>query len=419
MAAMASSRDGKRLRSGLDLDAVIFDGDRELSAELRRDPAIREVLRRLSPAAKVAGLRRDLLLSSLKLSARIAPEMFRAIERVTSALKLEASVEAYCVSSADMNAFIAPPEDERVLIGVSSPLLEKMDEDELAFVLGHELGHVLFDHFRMAPSQLLDLDERLPPLQIARLYAWMRYAELSADRTGLIACRDVDAAIRAFFKLTSGLCDKRFLENAREAARQLDALAKAESTEQDWFSTHPYGPLRIKAIEAFSRSAGYHSILGRVGGDMSEAALEEEVRRIMALMDPSFTDGSAECHAEIKELLVVGGLIIALADGSLDRSEQAEIDRLLGGHLRLDDETLAQMKSGAGEKRLAELGRHLALRLSPVRRKKILEDLTAIAMADEQLAAAERDALLRCARHLGVHPSFVDETLARIGSALD
>jgi uncharacterized tellurite resistance protein B-like protein len=302
---------------------------------------------------------------------------------------------------------------------VSSQLLEKMDEGELTFVFGHEIGHVLFDHFRMAPSVLLESRERLPPLQIARLYAWMRYAELSADRMGLICCRDLDAAIRAFFKLTSGLCDARFLKNAKEAAAQLDDLSQAESTEQDWFSTHPYGPLRIKAIEAFSRSATYHSVIGRVGGDLSERELETSVASIMRMMDPSFSDGQAECHAEIKEMLVLGGLTVACADGSFDRSEEQEIERLLGADIRIGEESLAAVAEGAVRDRLAELGHHLAMRLSPVRRKKIIEDLIAIALADERLEDAEMQALDHCSRLLEIDPRFIEETLARVSTSLD
>jgi uncharacterized tellurite resistance protein B-like protein len=412
------ARERTKLRARIDLDAVIFDGDRDMRAQLRRDPAIKKALKEMRPGEKLAALRRELLLSSLKLTPAIAPELYEAVERVRKALGLDAAIEAYCFSSPDMNAFVAPPDGNAVLVGVSSPLLEKMDVDEVTFVLGHEIGHVLFEHFRMAPSILLESEERLPPLQITRLFAWMRYAELSADRMGLICCRDVDAAIRAFFKLTSGLCDARFLKNAKEAAAQLDDLT-AESTEADWFSTHPYGPLRIKAIQAFSQSATYHSIIGKVGGDLSESELEAQVSRIMRFMDPCFTDGTAECHPEIKEMLVLGGLTIALADGTLDRSEEQELERMLGAEIRISDESLEQLREGAADERLAELGHHLAMRLSSHRRKKILEDLVAIALADERLADTEIDALCRCADLLEIDRRFVEESLGRLARSLD
>ena len=417
----SKKKDSRKLKTRIDRDAVIFDGDRDLRASLMEDPEIREAVKAVQPAQALAAARRELLLSSLRLTRTIAPEVHAAAERVQKTLGLEATIEVYCVSSHLMNAFVAPGDGERVLIGISSQLLEKMDDGEITFVLGHELAHVLFDHFRMAPAMLLEAEGRLPPLQVARLYAWMRYAELSADRVGLLCCQDLDATIRAFFKLTSGLCDERFLKSAKEAAAQLSELSPSaiESTEDDWFSTHPYGPLRIKAIDLFARSETYHSLLGRVGGDLSESQLEKQVTEIMALMDPTFLDHELPCHAEVREFLALGGLSIALADGTLDRSEEQEIERMLGADLVIDEATLSLLGDGAADRRLAELGHHLDMRLSPHRRKRLLEDLTAVALADEQLAEAELEALCRCADLLGIETAFIQEALARVERSLD
>ena len=406
------------LKTRVDLDTIVFDGDRDRRAELLSDPLVAETVASASPDLAIGRARRELILSSLRLTARIAPELFGAIEAARDALGIEATIEPYCISSPQMNAFVAPPEDGRVLLGVSSPLLQGMDMAELCFVVGHELGHVLYDHFSMAPSVLFERGDQLSPVQVARLYAWMRYAELSADRVGLVCCQDLDASIRAFFKLTSGLSAPRFLESARESAKQLQELSvrDLESTEEDWFSTHPYGPLRIKAIELFSRSEPYFSVIGRVGGDLSEGQLEHEVSKVMALMDPSFLDIGAAEQEEVRQFVILGGLAVALADGTLDRSEEVVLARLLGDEeLTIEPEAFGADPEG----RLRELGRHLSLRLAPVRRRKIIEDLAAIALADRHLALAEHDALVSCSELLGVDPRFVDEALGRVARALD
>jgi uncharacterized tellurite resistance protein B-like protein len=407
----------KRLRAKVDLDALIFDGDRDIRAALLRDQAFNQLVEATAPAAAVSSARRDLLLSSLKLSPRIAPELFQAIDRAREGLGLDADIEAYCISDPRMNAFVAPPEHGRVLLGLSSTALERMDAGELTFVVGHELGHVLLQHFQLAPEVLVDQNDDLSPLRVVQLYAWMRYAELSADRVGLLCCRDVDTAVRAFFKITSGLCDARFLKNAADSAAQLRELPEGalESSEEDWFSTHPYGPLRIKAIDLFARSESYHSLIGRVGGDLTEADLEKEVQAIMALMDPSFVREDSPYHDETREFLALGGVYVALADGEVERSEEVVLQRLLGdGSFGISPDGFKK-----SETRLAELGHHLALRLSPARRKRIVEDLAAIALADEKLDDAEVAALGECAAVLGLHPYFVEEALARITSSLD
>ena len=71
--------------------------------------------------------------------------------------------------------------------------------------LGHELGHVLFSHMLLHMiAQLSVIQGALfaPNILIGRILAhglgmqvksWSRYAELSCDRAGLLACQDLTA----------------------------------------------------------------------------------------------------------------------------------------------------------------------------------------------------------------------------------
>lgn len=254
--------------------------------------------------------RRRLLLNALRLSPSMAKEPFAALADVNQTLGLEGPLELYCVSESRINAFVVPPRqaDGVLLVGFTSEALERLDPAELRFVLGHELGHVLFGHFNLSVSDLVG-DEEVAPIQLVRLCAWMRYAELSADRVGLLCCDDFDAAVRAFFKLTSGLSQPAYLNHAREHAEQLAAVAsdEIESSEADWLSTHPYSPLRVKALDLFARSDAFHGIMGRSpaearfhrflgksGGLLAKAELEREVGALMRMMDPSFLSDELE-----------------------------------------------------------------------------------------------------------------------------
>jgi uncharacterized tellurite resistance protein B-like protein len=136
----------------------------------------------------------------------------------------------------------------------------------------------------------------------------------------------------------------------------------------------------------------------------------------IAWMDPSFLDLGAAEQQEVRQFVILGGMAVALADGPLHRSEEMVLARLLGDEeLTIDPDALGSDP----RRRLSELGRHLSLRLAPIRRRKIIEDLAAIALADRHLALAEHDALVGCAELLGVDPRFVDEALGRVGRALD
>ncbi|MFO0567629.1 MAG: M48 family metallopeptidase [Polyangiaceae bacterium] len=418
---MPSPASEHRLNCRIDLGAIVFDGDRDMRAALLGDATFREVVAEAEANLVVASARRELLLQSLRLTPKIAPDFFGALDRVVTRLGLEAEIEAYCLSEPVLNAFVTPPENGRVLLGVSSATLERLDPSELAFVLGHELGHALLDHFSLTPEALAS-DERLAPAQLARYYAWMRYAELSADRVGLLCCEDADAAVRAFFKLTSGLSEPRFLGNVRESANQWAEISgeAMESAEADWFSTHPYSPLRLKALDVFARSETYHALLGKAGGELTEADLEREVHAIMKLMDPSFLDDQSDGSSEVRDFLALAGVAVATADGTVVDAERELVVGLVGEEGRLSDGVLIEeLGDEEFERRLLAIAEKLCLKLSLVRRQKILEDLVAIALADRDLADEELEVLGTAAIWLGVDPGFVQEAIARFGSALD
>jgi uncharacterized tellurite resistance protein B-like protein len=416
----ASVKDQFRVVTTLDLDAIVFDGDRDLRRELSADELFAEIVAEVEGAAAIASARRDLLRSALRLTPKISPDAFRAVEHATKTLGIKTPVELFCVPSAEINAFVAPPEGGTILIGVSSAALENLDVAELRFVIGHELGHAIFDHFALAP-ELLSADERIAPVHVARLYAWMRYAELTADRVGLLCAADLHAAVRAFFKITSGLTAARFLENATEAAEQYSLLkTDIESREEDWFNTHPYSPLRLRALDLFARSAPFRRLIGQQGGEFDEQALEREVAQIMALMDPSFLSDNAPCTAEIREFLALGGLAVAFADGELAHGEQEALGQLCGDRGVIEDAAkLLELSDAAHEERMLEVARTLNLKLSPLQRQKIVEDLVAIAVADHAIHEEELNALAFSAGLLDVNPLFVEDVLARLGSALD
>jgi uncharacterized tellurite resistance protein B-like protein len=424
-----------RLPCKLDVDRLIFDGDRDMREALLSDKRFVKVLVAQSATTNALAARRQLLLSALRLTPDMAPEPHAALSHATSVLGIDAPVELYCVSESAINAFVVPPRPGGVvLLGLTSEALERFDPGELAFVLGHELGHALFGHFHFSPDVLIG-DDSIAPIHVARLCAWMRYAELSADRIGLLCCDDFDTAVRAFFKLTSGLSNNKYLRHAAQCAEQFAAVTaeKMESSEGDWFSTHPYSPLRIKALDLFSRSETYHSLLGRRGSDarfhrllgksgqaLTEAELEREIAGIMQLMDPSFLRNDKPSNALVREFLALAGVEVALADGTIQRGEKKMLGKLVGRRGLLEDAAaVLELSPEEHARRMSELADALLIELSPVRRQKLVEDLVAIALADRELLQAELDAVAHAASLLGVSAEFVISAVNRASAELD
>lgn len=427
MAPSSASHRRERISARPDIERAIFDGDRDLRSALEQSRALsplwRDARAMTADGAAVVSSRQSLLKTAVRLTAGLAPGLHRSIERCRRVLGVTAPIDVFCVHDVKPNAFVLPPRGGRLTMGFSSSALQMLDDGELTSVIGHELGHAIFDHHAMMALTAVQGDERLAPIDAMRFFSWLRYAELSADRVGLLCCGDLDVALSAEFKMASGLSDQRVIGDVREASKQFAALeAEAiETDENDWFATHPYGPLRVRALELFARSTLFHALMGREGGELSESDLELEVTRVGDLMSPVFLSEKATCRREVGEFLVFAGVEVALADRRLKRSEVEVLRRLVGGEGKLADgidEVVALSAEQRGDK-IDALRGVLNVRLSPLRRGKLIEDVTAVALADRRLDAAELDVLYRLAAALGVDPLVVDRCVARPEGALD
>ncbi|MFO0659615.1 MAG: M48 family metallopeptidase, partial [Polyangiaceae bacterium] len=293
----------KPLQSGLDLDKITFDGERDMNKVLLKDEDFRAVRDEQAQRDVSYSARRNMLLTSVRLSPEVAPSVFACLDACRAALKLDGEIEVYVNASADMNAFaVTKPQSGITCISFSSATLENLDDLELRWVMGHELGHSLNDHFVIPHSVLMD-DNRISLLHVMQYYAWKRYAELTCDRYGLLCCNDLEAAVRTLFKMSSGLTSARWLNDATKSILQRAAQDAAQIDTQDaddWYSTHPYSPLRVKALESFVRSTTYFALRGEEGGTLSEAKLEAEVAKIVDLMNPALLNESFSCKKELR-----------------------------------------------------------------------------------------------------------------------
>ena len=427
-----------RIETTLDKARVIFDGDRDLRAAilerrelvaLLRDAEQPDAPSTARPGGATLGRpaprddRKQLLKTAVRLTPALAPRLWKQIDHCRKVLGVTAPMDVFVMQDSQLNAFVVPPEDGRLVLGITSATIEKLSDGELASVIGHELGHVLFDHFELYPLLSFEGDDRLAPVDAMRVYAWMRYAELTADRVGLLCCDDYGVALAAEFKIASGLCDPRQVGDLREAATQFTALAaeELEASDQDWFATHPYSPLRIRALDLFHQSTTYHKLRGHEsGGKLSEAALEREVAAIMELMNPACLSERAPCRAEVREFLALGALEVAAADGRVKEAELQAARRICSeGQLA---ESVDQVMAWSGKKRgerLRELAEPLTVHLSGLRRRKLLEDLCVIALADKKVDDSEHKVLTSLAELLQVDSIGVDAALGRMENPLD
>jgi len=393
--------------------AVRCASDLALFERLLADSTVKRVNEQLARAEKEGGqpsLRRRLLATSVRLSETMAPELHATARDCSERLEMGLELELYVYPSSAFNAMCFKPENERLYVMFSSSLLEGFGPGELRFVLGHELGHHVYNHHDIPIGYILRGGERPDPRLALDLFTWSRYAEVSADRAGAHCSGDLEAVSLALFKLASGLAGDSIRFRLDDFLSQVDAMQVEEgkpgqnAPEEDWFSTHPFSPLRVKALKLF-----FGSELG--GGTTSREDLENDVQTLMSLMEPSYLDGRTETAEAMRRLLFAGAVLVVSADGEISDEETDLFERFFGkGSLR-DDLNLEALQDD-----LPNRIRQVREVASSPQALQVLRDLCLIARAEGTASASERAVLDRIADGLGVSRGFVCHAM---DSALD
>jgi predicted transcriptional regulator len=292
---------------------------------------------------------------------------------------------------------------------LSSSLLEAFEPDELKFVVGHELGHHLFGHHTIPVGTLLSGTIPIGPGLALQLFAWQRYAEISSDRAGLYCAGGFDGAARALFKLASGLRGGRirilidkFVSQVTDLRDEAQRQARAdEPMRSDWFSTHPFSPLRLRAAELFAAS----DLL--VPGGMSRDTLEAQVHELMTLMDPSYLTERSEAAEAMRRLLFAGAMLMATTSAKPNERTIEELEKLLGpGSVPMNSNRNAIQEDLPN--RIARVKDVVPV----LRRTQVVRDLCIMARADGRADAAELRLLVEIADAIGVEREIVRCTAA-------
>lgn len=392
----------------MNADDIRCENDRKLYKALLEHRAIKQVNELIAEAEEKGptGLRRRLLSTSVRLSRRMAKTAHAMADECGELLGLDLPLELYVYSSPQYNAACFKPEAGQLFIIFSSSLLESFTGSELRFVIGHELGHHVYHHHDVPIGMVLRGHERPDPRLALDLFAWSRYAEISADRAGAHCAQDFNGVAHALFKLASGLGGNTVEFSLDDFLEQLDDM-QVEDAEpgqgaprEDWFSTHPFSPLRVKALQFF-----HESVMAKPGG-ISVADLESRVQGLMGFMEPSYLEGRTEVSENMRRLLFAGGIVVANADGEISQQEVETFEKFLGD---------GSFSPGLNIEKIAKTldGRVKAVRdgASMPQRMQVLRDLCVIAGIEACISAAERRVLHRVADGLHVSRGVVSQAL--------
>ena len=388
-------------------DDIRCDNDLALFEKLKDHIDVKRVNKEIEKheAEGPTGIRRNLLSTSVRLTKGMAPEITNMADECIEKLGVELPLELYVYSGPQFNAACFKPEDDRLYVMFSSSLLEGFSSQELKFVMGHELGHHVYDHHAVPIGYLLRGKARPDPQLALELFAWSRYAEISADRAGAHCAQDMDAVATSLFKLSSGLTSKIVKFSLDDFVAQADDMQAFDqepgqgAPQSDWFSTHPFSPLRVKALKLFEESKLY-------GGKQSKTDLEVGVQAVLSLMEPSYLEAKTDTAEAMRRLLFAGLITVADASDGISEKELEVFAKFFGKYAFTDKLDIEKIKLTL-DRRIEEV----MSKSSQTQAMQVMHDMCLMAHADGGVTGAERLVLEQVAEGLDIPSAFICRTV--------
>ena len=293
---VTSTPDRARVRlSEISPRAYEHPADRAALSALRKVRGFDQMLRWLSGIFAGRTPRLLALASTVRVGERQFPHVQRLVLDGASVLDLAEPPETFIVLDPQPNARTVGI--DKPFLMLTSGLIDLMDEEELRFVIGHELGHILSGHavYRSMLDQLLTLSRRVFFIPVGylglralltALEEWYRKSELSCDRAGVLAGQDPAAALRAQMKMAGGsrlgeMDVTAFLEQAREYDAQGDLRNGVLKLLALQGQLHPFAVLRAAELRRWIDDGDYQRVLGGDyprRGTEGDASMSDEAR---------------------------------------------------------------------------------------------------------------------------------------------
>lgn len=279
--------------------------DRGALVALRKLKGFDTVLKALSGLFNERAVRLVYLGSAIRVDERQFATLHRLLGEVAQTLDATELPELYVASNPFPNAITIGM--NKPFIVVNSGLVDLLDEEELRFVLAHELGHAISGHavYQTLLQRMIQLSGLLNSVPIgglgaraimAALYEWSRKAELSADRAGLLATQDPATAFRVHMQLASGghlddLDATSFFAQGQEyqdAGDLRDSVLKLLLIEAQ---SHPFAVVRASELRRWVDSGEYTQYLAGDyprRGDDANAAVSDAAKEAAASYSETF-----------------------------------------------------------------------------------------------------------------------------------
>jgi uncharacterized tellurite resistance protein B-like protein len=387
-----------------DFTALRFNEEENLVRILEEDFGLNVYYEIFDTEKGVNSWANRLLADNVLLNEVIAPRLYQICKEVKSKLNFQEEIEFYITQAAHLNAFAINGFGYRAhMICFTSGLIQCLNDDELAYVIGHEIGHLMFKHSQLntVAGILANSDEPVSS-QIRNLFSrWDKYAEISADRMGYLAQPNLETVGKTFFKLASGLSEEHLKFNITEYMKQLDKIK--DLSRDELISSHPKNLVRLKCLELFSKSELYSA---SIISAMTKDQLQEEMATVLNLEEYHPTE---EWQSKALEFIASAGMYIASIDNKMNPNEWETLYSMVYYHTSQPEKYLTFKDASEIEERKNAICGYYALSKND-HKFKLCEMVVDIATCDGKLDEKERVALFEIANKLNID----DETMKRM-----
>lgn len=264
----------KQTLKGLDPTTYEHDFDKSALAKMKNIPRLDDVLNFITRYAVEKVYSIQYTGSHLRVSENRYPKIYSYLKQACEVLDMETIPELYIKWDYTIDAMTVG--NEHPIIVLNSGLLDLCTDDEIMFLIGHELGHIKSKHmlYHMTGEVLSFILDFIPFFgiigQVGICY-WDRMSDLTADRAGLLCCQNQDAMISALMKMAgvpikeySKIQTEAFLEQAEKFQGLTDLSSVDNDKSAKWiekvsiaFSKEPWTVMRASELLKWIKSGEY------------------------------------------------------------------------------------------------------------------------------------------------------------------
>lgn len=350
---------------------------------------VNEVLKQLHDSGSDAWWRSNMEGHSLKVAKELLPDMYELCNSVKEKLGFVEPVDFYVTGDSAVNAFsvAAEKEGQPHIVNINSGLVALMTKEELKFVIGHELGHLI--NKDTALSRLISFvfpQGTTPPITLLyKIRLHNQLAELVADRYGFKATGNLEACVTAFFKMASGL-------DLQKMNVSIDVLLQDNLKHLEYFlkdkglsrATHPVNPIRVQAINLFANS-------------QSQEELDRGMDQLISIL---LKVGNNEQDEHLARFIATSGLLIANADSNANNEEIDTIIENLASLKIFPMKFLEEIKKGDVTEIFNDAISQL-MKINPGLREGMLNYMIGIVMSDRNITKEEIELLTHYGGKIG------------------